>query len=216
MFRLVVLVSLVAAGCYAPEFETCRVRCAQNAEPSCPEGQFCLADNFCHASEGEDACPCLPKTCDEVPGTCGEISDGCNGTLQCAGCPSGQSCSAQTHTCVDPPECEPAACPINVCGPFDNGCETTTCNTCNAPTVCGGTGVAHACGTCSVAKFMPGFPAMNCGTANPWYCSNINACLADEVNCLTRTTCPNESGEFFCPCGFVVSCATKDCVPATD
>jgi hypothetical protein len=72
------------------------------------------------------------------------------------------------------------------------------------------------CGTCDDAVFMPGFPAMNCGTQNPWYCSNINACLDQKVNCATRSKCPGDPNEYFCPCGFVNDCVAKDCVPGAN
>jgi hypothetical protein len=210
------VIAVVVAGCYSPEFTPCTVRCAAGApglEGSCPGGQQCLADNFCHASADETSCPCLPLRCEELDGRCGLIPDGCDGMIDC-GCTSPDSCGGGgiADQCGSG-SCTPAPCPINTCGPFETCGMTIDCATCAAPTTCGGTGTLNECGTCSTSPFMPGFPAMNCGFENPYYCSNINACVADEVNCLTHTECPGESGDFFCPCGFVVSCETMDCVP---
>jgi hypothetical protein len=212
------IAALLAAmvGCYTPSFVPCTLRCSAGEADACPPGESCLDDNFCHASAGETRCPCLPKRCDELGGRCGMVDDGCTGTIEC-GCTNPDSCGGGgTPGMCGHGNCQPEDCPLNTCGPFATCGMMKDCATCATPTVCGGDGTLDKCGTCENAVFMPGFPAMNCGTANPWYCSNINACLADQVNCLTKKTCPGDSTESFCPCGMVISCVTKDCVPGVD
>lgn len=199
VLRLVV-VAVVMAGCYSPELSPCTLRCAPGSLDACPPGDVCLDDKFCHGSASEPACPCLPLHCEELT-TCGTaLDDGCSGTIDCA---------------CDPGECVPEQCAANTCGALETCGMTIHCATCNSPATCGGNGALDQCGTCQISPFMPGFPAMNCGTANPYYCSNINACLHDEVNCLTRKVCAGIPDDLFCPCGEVVDCATGNCVPGS-
>jgi hypothetical protein len=212
----IVASAAICAGCYTPDFNACSLRCAFGATAECPPNQQCLADNFCHASAADEMCPCLPLRCDELGGKCGMIDDGCKGTIDC-GCTDPDSCGGGgvTGMCGHG-NCTPQQCPLNTCGPFETCGMTLHCQSCVAPATCGGDGMLDKCGTCADAVFMPGFPAMNCGTQNPWYCSNINACLHDKVNCLTRSKCPGDPTEYFCPCGFVNDCVKNDCVPGAN
>lgn len=56
----------------------------------CSPGEFC-------SSSGQ--CVCTPATSCPPSIVCGSISDGCGGTIDCGGCPSGEYCSTATNTC---------------------------------------------------------------------------------------------------------------------
>ncbi|HEY5957179.1 MAG TPA: kelch repeat-containing protein, partial [Polyangiaceae bacterium] len=71
---------------------------------------------------------CLPTTCAALGKNCGVVSDGCNGTLNCGSCASGQTCAQNTCTTT-----------VDACShsPCSSGAKlVASCNTC-AQTVCG-------------------------------------------------------------------------------
>ena len=51
---------------------------------------------------GDDgsATVCVPKTCTDLSYNCGMNGDGCGGTLDCGGCPSGQFCGGGGYSPV--------------------------------------------------------------------------------------------------------------------
>jgi hypothetical protein len=53
MARLGLVVScIVAAGCYSPRLEPCKITCTEG----CPPGWACAGDGYCHESVNEPAC----------------------------------------------------------------------------------------------------------------------------------------------------------------
>jgi hypothetical protein len=79
-------VATLAAGCFAPDFPACTVRCG--AEERCPSDSACGADGYCHAEGDPGSCAvCLPITCADVAGRCGQHpDDGCGEPLDCGAC----------------------------------------------------------------------------------------------------------------------------------
>ncbi len=132
---------------------------------------------------------CTALTCTVTNGRfCGTIGDGCNGTLECGNCPTGQSCGAAGRAGVCAPTagtCTPITCDHmggRYCGTIGNGCGgTLACGTaCPSGQTCGGGGNAGVCGD---------------GTGGP--CENLE-CM--------RVTCPNNgkttiSGTVYAPEG---------------
>jgi hypothetical protein len=55
---------------------------------------------------------CTPETCASLSAQCGDVPDGCNGTLACGTCPSGQACGVGgAHLCSTAPSpCVPTTC----------------------------------------------------------------------------------------------------------
>jgi len=116
----------------------------------------------CGSCSGTKSCNTATHKCETVcspittcpSGACGVIDNGCaTGTLSCAGCGSGLTCSPVSHTCV----CVPlTACPSgHVCGTYPDGCGgSISCGSCKAPQTCDASG---ACGGCGAT--LPG-PAM--------------------------------------------------------
>src|SRR3954454_2266669 len=97
------------------------------------------------APPGDDAPACVPLVCDVVGGRyCGKIGDGCGGTLDCGGCPTGQVCggAGTNRVCaaVDP-HCKPLTCDQTggrYCGKVGDGCGgTLDCGDCSGGLTCG-------------------------------------------------------------------------------
>lgn len=123
-------------------------------------------DNTCDPSQvclGTGGC-CTPGTC---AGRCGDVSDGCNGTLHCGDCPTGQclTCDVPTGTCVTTcPQgqvcnggscCSPATCQAKQCGSYSDGCGgTTDCGSCADGEICVNNGcfIAGNSDTCSFSS----------------------------------------------------------------
>jgi hypothetical protein len=219
----VVFLALAFAGCYDPGFRECAAQCGPGDR--CPEGTFCGDDGFCHESAGVicggdvgAACDLSAECSDPPPAGC--VDGQTLRTFDPAGVCDDRQCRYDFSDTACEDRCVDGACVCDVdcselgadCGTVAASCGEIECGACSSPLVCGGDGELSSCGTCEISPFMPGFPAMNCGTANPYYCSNLNGCVADEVNCNTLTECPEEAGLFLCPCGFVVSCEQMDCV----
>ncbi len=90
--------------------------------------------------------------------TCGNpVQDGCGTTLNCGGCPGGQTCGGggTPGTCGTGGTCAPRTCASLgfECGTFGDGCGgTITCSRadggigCPAPQICGGGGQTGRCG----------------------------------------------------------------------
>jgi hypothetical protein len=89
--------------------------------------------------------------CSQVGASCGPIGDGCGGTLDCGGCPTGQTCGGGgTPSVCGASSCQPKTCAqlgIN-CGPSGDGCGgTIQCQPCPSGQTCGGSGTPNVCGT---------------------------------------------------------------------
>ena len=74
------LAALLLAGCYAPPYEACRIRCGSG--DACPSGQTCGDDGYCHGRDGEMCLPTFAQVAVGVRHTCAVKSDG---TLWCWG-----------------------------------------------------------------------------------------------------------------------------------
>jgi hypothetical protein len=116
--------------------------CGQPAD--CPSGYFCWAtDNRCYDAQEPT---CEPKQCEQVIAEfatlgitveCGTLPDGCDGSIECGGCPAGSTCGANGQN-------------------FICGCEEVTCATASSegaecgdvPTRCGEPGETIDCGLC--------------------------------------------------------------------
>ena len=78
---------------------------------------------------------CVSKTCTGLGISCGAASDGCNQTLSCGSCASGQTCSA--GKCVS--TCVPKTCAQLgfSCGAASDGCNgSLNCGTCTGAQTC--------------------------------------------------------------------------------
>ena len=72
--------------------------CGQPSD--CPEGFFCWSnDSRCYDAKEPD---CQPKACETIIAefaavgievACGALPDGCDGTVECGGCPEGEALS---------------------------------------------------------------------------------------------------------------------------
>lgn len=71
--------------------EQCSARCETEPIESCVDGDGCCPTG-CTGFDDDCAPDCL--TCADVGATCGQHSDGCGGTLNCGGCPIGETCSS--------------------------------------------------------------------------------------------------------------------------
>jgi hypothetical protein len=101
---------------------------------------------------------CQPLTCATAGASCGTLSNGCGGMLDCAGCPSNQTCGAAgPNKCgVGPcmPESNSAFCARlgKTCGQVTgtDSCgqerSVSSCGTCTAPQTCGGGDTPNVCG----------------------------------------------------------------------
>ncbi len=109
----------------------------------CPSGYFCWnSDSRCYDSKEPE---CVTKTCEQVIGDfaslgipieCGSLPDGCDGSIECGGCPAGAICGANGQNFV-------CGCEENTCSSYGSGAE------CGAvPTRCGGEVQAIFCGNC--------------------------------------------------------------------
>ena len=132
MLRILIIAML--AGCYQPSFTNCAVRCSE----SCPAGQTCGADGFCHAANDTSDCRTVPGT-DAAPsggdapasGTggqgvqCDEVGD-CAASFVCVGNSAGRSCH---ELCTDDSQCDGTGglCNLNVGTTSQKIC-TTNCN----------------------------------------------------------------------------------------
>ena len=92
MLRLILAASCVLAGCSAPQFVRCNVRCSLAGD--CPRGYVCGADDFCHTDSEESCVPggdddaspvdddATPPADAGIPGiNCDEMFTGASGTV---------------------------------------------------------------------------------------------------------------------------------------
>lgn len=166
--------------------------CGQQSD--CPTGYSCWSsDSRCYDAEEPG---CEPKTCDQVIGEfsslgipieCGSLPDGCEGSLDCGGCPEGAQCGANGQN-------------------FMCGCEELTCATAGTgaecgtiQTRCGGSSEAIACGQC--------FGQQVC-VDNKCICPPGVNCDAGCGNCPDGEVCVD--GECCAP---TFPCSQNDCSP---
>lgn len=139
--RLLLLASLVLLGGCELAIKNGLFACGQPSD--CPSGYFCWSsDSRCYDSKEPE---CEPKTCEEVmaefsalgiPIECGSLPDGCDGSLECGGCPEGTVCGANGQNFV-------CGCEENTCSSFGSGAECGV-----VPTRCEGEEEAIYCGNC--------------------------------------------------------------------
>lgn len=139
--RLVLLLAtVVLAGCDLV-IPNGLFGCGQPSD--CPSGYFCWSsDSRCYDSPEPE---CAPKTCEQVLAEfaslgieieCGSLPDGCEGSIECGGCPQGSVCGANGQSFL-------CGCEENTCSTFDGGVECGF-----VPTRCGGAEDAIFCGDC--------------------------------------------------------------------
>ncbi len=97
----------------------------------------------------DNACTCVPRTCELLKASCGTYEDGCGSTIDCKPCATGhcQKDADQTYVCKDTP-CvaeEASKTCANKCGKEINNCGTSVDCKCDAALCTGGIGA----GTCS-------------------------------------------------------------------
>ncbi len=115
--------------------------CGQQSD--CPSGYYCWSsDSRCYDAPEPQ---CEPKSCDQVLAEfaslgieieCGSLPDGCEGSIECGGCPEGSVCGAngQSFAC---------GCEENTCASVDGGVECGL-----VPRRCGDVEEAIFCGNC--------------------------------------------------------------------
>lgn len=77
---LLVSTALALSGCFNPDHGRCTITCA--SDQSCPSGNNCLSDGFCHASAGDSLCVAPADAGPDAPDIDGPIEDCGNSTLQ--------------------------------------------------------------------------------------------------------------------------------------
>lgn len=167
------------------------VDCGGAACPACALGKKCSTVSDCENGECDAAskiCVCKRLTCADVTATCGTLSDGCGGTITCAGtcsagiCYNGRCCTPRTK----------AECGANACGQTDDGCGgVLDCGSCTPPEVCGLVVVNQcsagtSCGTDTDFDGLDDCTEDNDG--DPWtdktVFNGVSARLADSCNLL--------------------------------
>src|SRR5580704_5351272 len=88
--------TLVVVTVAAMAAASCGGSGASNSAPGMPDasitGEMDGSNVFMSGDDGSTAPTCVPKTCTDLSYNCGMNGDGCGGTLDCGGCPTGQFC----------------------------------------------------------------------------------------------------------------------------
>lgn len=197
--------------------------CGQASD--CPSGYFCWSsDSRCYDSKEPE---CEPKSCDQVieefasigiPVECGSLPDGCEGSVDCGGCPEGSVCGANGQNFV-------CGCEENTCNSFRGGVE------CGAiPTRCGGSAADEKfCGDCPGDQLVCVdnqcvCPAgRNCDNQCAAQCEDGEICVGGEC-CTPAFPCSRNEcsppGGLPDGCGGVANCppcsSDKECVFTDD
>ncbi|MGB5415521.1 MAG: hypothetical protein WBM75_19410 [Polyangiales bacterium] len=191
--------------------------CGQAAD--CPSGYFCWSsDSRCYDSKEPE---CAPRTCEEIiadfaslgiPIECGALPDGCDGSIECGGCPQGEACGANGQNFI-------CGCEENSCSSFAGGAECGV-----IPTRCGGGEQAVFCGTCLGSQVCVENRCVcptgaDCGEGCGDRCGPDEVCVAGECCEPTYPCAENECsppGGFPNGCGGVTQCPEcrdgEDCV----
>ncbi|HEY0707157.1 MAG TPA: hypothetical protein VGG33_10180, partial [Polyangia bacterium] len=130
---------------------------------------------------------CDPLVCQQPGGKyCGLVGDGCNKTIDCGGCPAGQTCGGGGTPGLcgapGPAVCQPVTCQQpggQYCGSIGDGCgKTIDCGACPSGDTCGGGGIANVCGrpgnTCQ---------PITCAQTNGQYCGKIGDGCGKTIDC---------------------------------
>lgn len=162
----------------------------------CPSDYFCWSsDSRCYDTKEPQ---CVPRSCDEViadfaslgiPIECGSLPDGCDGSIDCGGCPPGEACGANGQNFI-------CGCEENSCANFEGGAECGS-----VPTRCGGDEQAVFCGSClgnqvCVDNRCVCPPGADCGQGCGDRCSDQEVCVNAEC------------------CEPAYPCADNECSPA--
>lgn len=216
--RFALILGLLALGGCDLNIPNGLFGCGQPSD--CPSGYFCWgSDSRCYDAK-EPAC--VPKTCDEVisdfaslgiPIECGALPDGCDGSIECGGCPAGTVCGANGENFV-------CGCEENTCASAGGGAECGV-----VPTRCGGQEEAIFCGNCLGEGFVcrdnqcicP--PGVDCGTECGDSCQEEEVCVDGQCCEPTYPCTDNECappGGLPDGCGGVAHCPEctneQDCV----
>jgi hypothetical protein len=132
---------------------------------------------------------------------CGVIGNGCFGMLDCAGCPTGQTC--ESGICVTT-DCTPLACQLpagKYCGNVGDGCgRAKDCGGCAAAQTCSGSGL------CVASNCVP----ITCNAGTSRFCGAIgDGCggMLDCPACPSPATCGGR--------GVAGVCGDPNCKPIT-
>ncbi|MGB9338233.1 MAG: hypothetical protein WCB63_03315 [Polyangiales bacterium] len=189
----------------------------------CPTGYFCWSsDSRCYDSKEPE---CAPRTCAQViadfaslgiPIECGALPDGCEGSIECGGCPPGEACGANGQNFL-------CGCEENSCANFGGGAECGV-----VPTRCGGDEQAVFCGACLGAQVCVDNrcvcpPGVNCVEGCGDRCKDEEVCVDGEC---CEPSYPCADNECSPPsglpdgCGGVAQCPacgdSEDCVLSED
>jgi hypothetical protein len=129
---------------------------------------------------------CKAQTCASAGASCGTISDGCGGTVDCGGCPTGEACGvgAAPNQCG----CGPLVCPANSCGNITDACgDSISCGGCAAGLTC----QRNRCTTCQ-----PQCGGKKCGATNGCGGTCVGSC-GGKLTCQTDP----DTGAHFCGAG---------------
>lgn len=202
--------------------------CSLTGEDLTPQEKTLLYMLFdlgaCVTTEIPEPPTCTPVT--DCTGRCGVIPDGCGGTVNCMGCPDGETCLAG-GVCSDL-ECVPTTCEAQgaECGYKADGCGgVLNCGTCPDGQGCG-VHTANQCGnipecrklTCEEAHAECGFVGDGCGGARDCgQCPKGEICglktphQCDPPPTCVPTTCEQRAaqcGTISDGCGEVLDCGT--------
>ncbi len=178
----------------------------------------------CVTTGGTPAPPaCTPVTQNAActAGVCGAVPNGCGGTINCGGCPTGQICGAN-NTC-SAANCTKTDCAMQgaTCGVVADGCGgTVTCPGCASGQVCGLFTPNQCAITCTPSN-MATACAGKCGSVSDG-CGGVHSCGGCSGNqvcinntcqtgtCNPLTTCPSglQCGLISDGCSGTVSCGT--------
>lgn len=196
--------------------------CGQEAD--CPSGYFCWSsDSRCYDSKEPQ---CEPKSCEQVISQfgslgiaieCGSLPDGCDGSIDCGGCPEGSVCGANGQNFI-------CGCEENSCSNFEEGAECGF-----VPMRCGGDSQPIYCGDClneleACQDNRCVCPAgVNCYQGCPGGCGANEVCVDGEC-CEPAYPCSDNEcsppGGFPDGCGGVTHCPEcmngEDCVLTGD
>lgn len=191
--RLVWIVALVMLGGCGISIPNGLFGCGQPSD--CPSGYFCWgSDSRCYDTEEPG---CVPKSCEDVIAEfaalgivieCGSLPDGCDGSIECGGCPEGSVCGAngESFSC---------GCEENTCATYGGGAECGV-----IPTRCGGQEEAIFCGNC----------------LGDFVCSQNECVCPTGANCEGECAEPCTGGEVCVNgqcCRPAYPCATNECSP---
>ena len=111
---------------------------------------------------------CTPSaSCTAQGKNCGTIPDGCDGSLSCGSCGTGQTCGGGgTPNVCGAGTCNPTTCAAQGknCGTISDGCGATlSCGSCGSGQTCGGGGTPNVCGAGTCTPTTCAAQGKNCG-----------------------------------------------------